>query len=306
MSNDRELTLHHNRSQSLSCCGAAVLALLLCAACARQSGKASTDPEPAQSAALQAGGEPVDVHKMPAGKEYSGFLKDYSTLKPNPNLDGNALTFVRTDAQNNLHRYIAVIVDPVQVYLASDADESKLPDKVRGVGARYFHRSLVSAVSSAFPVVDQPGPLVLRLRSALVGVDVGGEIPAADKPSDPNEAIDRAVNIGKVGVEMELVDSNTGAQIAAMIDHQNLGAGAEIGAVHFSPYEKWRAAQEAFDGWARHVRDFLDTAHELSPDDARRADASYRPYGEAPRPLSAIRMETSRCWSGPRRDPVLI
>jgi hypothetical protein len=219
---------------------------------------------------------------MPAGKEFSGFLKDYSNLKPNPNLDGNALTFARTDPQKNLHKYIAVIVDPVQVYIASDADESKLPEKARGVGARYFHKAVSDAVSSAFPTADQPGPLVLRLRSAIIGVDVGGEIPAADKPSNPDEAIDRAINIGKVGVEMELVDSETGDQIAAMVDRQNLGAGAEIGAVHFSREEKWRAAQQAFDGWARRVRDFLDSEHELSGEDAKRADGSYRPYGEEP------------------------
>lgn len=217
---------------------------------------------------------------MQAGKEFSGFLKDYSNLKPNPNLDGNALTFARADQQKNLHRYIAMIVDPVQVYVASDADESKFPNKGRGVGARYFHKALVDAVSSAFPLVDEPGPLVLRLRSAIIGVDVGHEVPAADKSASPDDALDRTVNIGKVGVEMELVDSVTGEQIAAMVDRENLGAGADIGSVHFSRHERWAAAREAFDGWAHRVREFLDSAEELSPEDAKRADQSYHPYGE--------------------------
>ena len=220
------------------------------------------------------------VKKIPAGKEFSGFLKDYSNLKPNPNLDGNALTYVNADQQKNLHRYIAMIVDPVQPYLASDADESKFPEKARGVGARYFHNALVNAVSSAFPIVDQPGPLVLRLRSAIIGVDVGHQLPAADKSANPDDALDRAVNIGKVGVEMELVDSETGDQIAAMVDRENLGAGAEIGSLNFSRQEKWAAAREAFDGWAHRVRQFLDSAEELSPEDAKRADHSYHPYSE--------------------------
>jgi hypothetical protein len=250
---------------------------LLGSGCARQTQDTTTQP-----ASSPAGEQPIAFRKMPAGKEFSGFLKDYSNLKPNPNLDGNALTFASADQQKNLHRYIAMIVDPVQVYLASDADESKLPDKARGVGARYFHKALVEAVSSAFPIADQPGPLVLRLRSAIIGVDVGGEIPAADRSSDPEDALDRGVNIGKVGVEMELIDSETGEQIAAMVDRENLGEGAEIGAVHFSRQEKYAAAREAFDGWAHRVRDFLDSAHELSGDDAKRADQSYRPYGEEP------------------------
>lgn len=257
----------------------AALSLVVAVGCARQQTQTASTAgsEPASTETAE---PPIQLKKMPAGKEFSGFLKDYSNLKPNPNLDGTALTFVSTDAQKNLHRYIAMIVDPVQVYLASDVDESKLPDKARGVGARYFHKALEGAVSSAFPIVTQPGPLVLRLRTAIVGVDVGGEVPAADKAADAGDALDRAVNIGKVGVEMELVDSQTGEQIAAMVDRENLGSGAEIGAVNFSRGEKWAAAREAFDGWARRVRDFLDSADELSPEDAKRADESYRPYGD--------------------------
>jgi hypothetical protein len=252
-----------------------LVALAFTASCSRQSQTMNT-----QTASPQTAKQQVVLRKMPAGKEFSGFLKDYSNLKPNPDLDGTALTFVRNDAQKNLHKYIAMVVDPVQVYLASDADESKLPEKSRGAAARYFQKALFGAVSSAFPVVSEPGPLVLRLRSAIIGVDVGGKIAAADKPAEAENAIDRAVNIGKVGVEMELVDSDTGEQIAAMVDRENLGAGAEIGAVNFSRQEKWAAAREAFDGWARRVRDFLDSAHELSAEDAKRADQSYRPYGE--------------------------
>src|SRR3954452_1071279 len=140
-----------------------------------------TETQTSQSAPKEAAAEPqIELRKMPAGKEFSGFLKDYSNLKPNPKVGDNALTFVNTDQQKNLHKSIAMIVDPVQVYLASDADESKLPEKARGVGARYFHKALVGSVSSAFPVVDQSGPLVLRLRAAIIGVDVGGEIPAAN------------------------------------------------------------------------------------------------------------------------------
>ena len=234
----------------------------------------SATPEKAEGPA----GEQIVLRKMPAGKEFSGFLKDYSNLKANPEMDGNALTFAKGDPQKNLHKYIAMIVDPVQVYIASDADESKLPDKSRGVGARYFHSALIRAVFSAFPVTDEPGPLVLRLRSAIIGVDVGRDMPPADKSADPENTFDRTVNIGKVGVEMELVDSETGEQIAAMVDRENLGTGAEIGSANFSKQEKWVAAREAFDGWAHRVRTFLDSAHTLSAEDAKRADQSYHPY----------------------------
>jgi hypothetical protein len=86
----------------------------------------------------------------------------------------------------------------------------------------------------------------------------------------------------QVTTEMELVDSETGERIAAMVDQEALGQGAEIGSLSFSKQERWAAAREAFDEWAHRVRFFLDASHELSPEDAKRALQSYRPYGAQP------------------------
>jgi UDP-N-acetylmuramoylalanine-D-glutamate ligase len=85
-----------------------------------------------------------------------------------------------------------------------------------------------------------------------------------------------------VGVEMEMVDASTGEQIAAAVDRQNLGSGAVIGSVNFSRDEKFAPATEALDGWAARLREFLDSAQELSTEDQRRADASYQPFGGPP------------------------
>jgi hypothetical protein len=218
------------------------------------------------------------VKKIPAGQEFSGFLKDYASLKPNPNLDGTALTFAAADAKQNLRSYFAIIVDPVEVYVATDADASKVSEDSRIALTNYFQHALVAAVSDAFPVVDTPSPLTLRLRTALVGVDVGGQVAAGDAPADA-KPFEHALNIGKVGVEMELVDSKTGQRIAAMVDRSNLGGGAEVGAANFSRVQKFAAAREAFDEWASRVRMFLDAEHELKGEDVQRADKSYQPYG---------------------------
>jgi hypothetical protein len=221
----------------------------------------------------------VQVHQIPAGKEFAGFLSDYSKLHPSTKVEGNALAYARTDAVKNLHKYIAVIVEPVQVYVASNADISKMTSPARGALANYYRGALTAAVADAFPVVEEKGPLVLRLRSAIVGVDIGGETPESDKTADGSgAALARTINIGKVGVEMELLDSETGEQIAAFVDKEPLGEGAEVGSANFSRYEKFMAARQAFDGWAGRVRTFLDSAHELTGEDAARAVHSYRPY----------------------------
>jgi hypothetical protein len=92
----------------------------------------------------------------------------------------------------------------------------------------------------------------------------------------PSEPLARAIDIGEVGVEFELVDSETGNVIAAMVDQTNLGNGAEIGTHRFSRIERFAAAKEAFDEWAMTLRLFLDLEHELSEEDA--ALLGYTPY----------------------------
>ena len=123
------------------------------------------------------------MKKIPAGQEYSGFLKDYTKLKPVP-ASKEARGYASTDAQKNLRKYIACVIDPVEVYLASDADGAKMSETARSAVTEYFRAALVKSVSSAYPVVEKPGPLVLRLRAAVVGVDFGGEVSAADKAAD--------------------------------------------------------------------------------------------------------------------------
>ena len=146
------------------------------------------------------------VKRVEPGKD-SGFLQDYSKLKPSEKLGGDALTYVNPDKMKSLHRYVAIIVDPVQVYVSSAADASLIPDSGRGAVAKYFEHALVEAVSDAFPVVDSPGPLVLRLRAALVGIDLGGKVAPLNDPALVAKPMDRAIVLEKVSVEIELVDS---------------------------------------------------------------------------------------------------
>jgi hypothetical protein len=222
----------------------------------------------------------ITANRIPAGQEFSGFLKDYSALQPNPNVE-SALTYVSSDAQKNLRSYFAIVVDPVTLYVATDVDEGKVSEASVKAVTNYFEHALKQAVSDAFPIVEAPGPLTLRLRAALVGVDVGGAVPAGDMPADVGP-LDHVLNIAKLRVEAELLDSETGERIAAIVDNANLGAGADVGAQYFSRVERFAAARDAFDQWAGRLREFLDSAHTLSGQDAERADKAYKPYSARP------------------------
>jgi hypothetical protein len=175
---------------------------------------------------------------------------------------------------------VAIIVDPVEVYVSAKADDSQLPERARETVANYFRHALETAVGDAYPIIDSPGPLVLRLRAAVVGVDTGGKVAPLDDPALTAKALPNAIVLEKVAVEMELVDSVTGERIAAMVDNTRLGAGAQVGAEDFSRMARFEQAREAFDEWAHRVRMFLDAEHELSGEDAAKADHAYKPYGE--------------------------
>jgi hypothetical protein len=219
-------------------------------------------------------GSQFNIRKMPAGHEFSGFLSTYSNLKPNPEFE-NTLSYVSQDPVKNVHKYVAVIVEPPVVYFATDADEKTLTDRGGTALAEYFQGAISKAVEDAFPIVQASGPLVLRLRSAIISVDIGPVI-AVDQKDD--RSLDRAISIGRVGVEMEFVDSETGQQIAAAVDRQSLGEGAIVGSVDFSHEEKFRAATQALDGWAKRLRAFLDSAEELSKGDVERVEETNFPF----------------------------
>jgi hypothetical protein len=262
--NDRENVMGHKNQttpKTLFCTAVAALVFMVAVGCAEAP---QTDE--------------TGLNRIPPGQEFSGFLGDYSELVPNPDLDSEALTYANPDEMKSLRQYVAIVIDPVEIYVASDADESLIPERSREAVAIYFRHALVGAISDVYPVVETPGPLVLRLRSAVVGIDVGGTVAPIESPFETDTPFSVAIVIDEVVVEMELVDSVTGERIVAAVDRTDLGEGAEVGSSNFSRDERFSEAKVAFDGWAADLRDFLDLEHELSDEDVDRASAVYAPY----------------------------
>jgi hypothetical protein len=98
-------------------------------------------------------------------------------------LDGGALTLANKEEAAHLRRYIAITVDPVEVYSSSKAKDEDFPKRARQVISNYFRVALERAVGDAFPIVDSSGLLVLRLRAAIAGIDSGGETAPIDDPA---------------------------------------------------------------------------------------------------------------------------
>ncbi|MET0209125.1 MAG: DUF3313 domain-containing protein, partial [Burkholderiaceae bacterium] len=109
--------------------------------------------------------QPGDVGTAQARR--SGFLGDYSQLKPAPDRDGVELYI---DRSVDYTRYTKLLLDPIQV-LASPApgQPPPAPDAVARMSAD-FQQSLQRALAPTYQVVAAPGPDVLRLRIAITNL----------------------------------------------------------------------------------------------------------------------------------------
>src|SRR4051794_3610860 len=95
----------------------------------------------------------INVKRIPAGRDFSGFLSSYANLKANPKFE-NTVSYISQDPIRNVHKYVAMIVDLPVIYLATNADEKALPDRGRAALAEYFQHALSEAVEDAFPIVQ--------------------------------------------------------------------------------------------------------------------------------------------------------
>lgn len=177
----------------------------------------------------------------------TGFLSDYSRLTVKSE---SSLRYVNESA---LARYSSFIVDRVTLYFHSGADG--IEDKTKGKLTQekiddltnYLHSKLVEAVKdSGYSVVHQPGPGVARIRAALTDIDKTSIVTLY-----PGAKLS-GLGLGGAALEAEIVDSNTGEQIAGLVEAQK---GSRI---PFVGLGKWDAAKQAMDEWGKRLQKRLE------------------------------------------------
>ena len=175
---------------------------------------------------------------------HQGFLGNYSRLEPTP--DG-ALRFINPALP--LADYSGFIIDPVVVRMARDAEGSGMhPSDLRRL-ATYMHNAIIEAIEDRYSVVTRPGPGVARVRVALTGI----------RKSIPSSSVFRTLTEGGRGgaaMEAEVVDSESGRQIAALIESR---MGDRLSFVSSTAWDDTRAIM---DEWAGRLRKRLDEASE--------------------------------------------
>jgi len=179
----------------------------------------------------------------------TGFLSDYTHLE---RVSDSSLRYL--DRQT-LGGYSSFIVDRVEVHFHDGAkaiekkSEGKLTEQDMADIMNYLHSAMVKAVEDAgCRVAYRPGPGVARIRTAITDMEETNVVLAAV----PQARVLTGAGTGGASMEFEVVDSQSGRQIAAGIETRS---GSRI---PFTGLSQWGGAKAAIDNWANRVKERLE------------------------------------------------
>jgi hypothetical protein len=192
-------------------------------------------------------------------KNYSGFLGDYSKLQPGPE-GGVAKSYIKPGV--DFKKYNKVMLDQVRFYFKDDAADKGIdPDEMKEL-ANTFDKAVVDALGSAYPLVDKPGPDVMRIRVAITNMElpnrainaVSTVLPVGLAISTIKSGVTgKGTGVGEISMEFQMLDSETNQVLAEGVDRRS---GGKIDSM-----SKFGTAEDAFKFWAQRLRTKLDEAH---------------------------------------------
>ena len=182
----------------------------------------------------------------PAAK--TGFLKDYSKLEPDPDIDGRHRYI---NPNMNAGEYSKFIVDPVVLSLSETGKERDIDQEDLNEQVTFFHKTIVEELEKDYRVVSSPGKGVARVRVAITDVEKTNPLLNIH----PGTKLTGA-GLGGAGMEAELVDSVTSQTIAAAIDNQEGSRMSLLAGVQWFGH-----AQAVMENWADDLKKFIDQAH---------------------------------------------
>lgn len=169
----------------------------------------------------------------------SGFLSDYSKLDK----EGSALRYMDKAAAA---KYSKFIIEPVH----TGSYSGKADDATLRRLANLMHDALVKELSPRYTIVSHPGPDIARVRIAIT--DLKKDTPALNVLPPTRMS---GFGLGKASMEAEVVDSQTGKQLAAVIRTD------QGGRISLQGFSNWSSAEAVIKGWAKEFRKRLDKAH---------------------------------------------
>jgi len=196
----------------------------------------------------------------------TGFLSDYSNLQRN--FPGQMdYSYLAPDAPDRMANYSAVLVDQPEIFVSPDSEYKGMkPDDMKQL-ADTFRNAMVQELADTYTIVDQPGPNVLYLRFAFSNLQLKkqrrrlmsytpiGLVANAVKSGVTD--ITSKIDLKGLTIEMELLDSTTEEQFAALLETR---ADTE------EEPTSWEELEALIVGYAQRGRCRLDNAR-LSEED---------------------------------------
>lgn len=193
--------------------------------------------------------------------QYSGFLSDYSRLKPL--VADEKSQFLGYHARRwKIRRYEKVIIEPVIVHISDEVRKSWQVNPERYDQLQtYFTQRLTERLKLKYIITDKPGPETLRLRVAVTGGELSMKalefyqfLPwglVINGVGELTGVRDKLLNIIEEG---ELVDSQTGEQVVALVGGVQYGP-VDMGDFRASSADKLKPVIDVWvDSFYNHLR----------------------------------------------------
>jgi hypothetical protein len=183
-----------------------------------------------------------------------GFLGDYSKLSKGSNVEAQLLY---VSSNTDWARYKKVLVEPVRIYAGTGSKLAKLPAEDQQALVDYLDAAVRKALAGDYTVVASAGADVMRLRIAITDAKASKVLPDITSNIMPPMIVISALKrvatgshlaVGKARIEVELLDSMTGAQLAAVVDER---AGRKM---LRGKLGKWNDTKASFDHWAGRLK----------------------------------------------------
>lgn len=160
--------------------------------------------------------------KITQPEKYSGFLKDYSSLKETTSASGQpVLRWVSPDY--NVANYDSVVWTPI-TYYPVPKPTTQVGQKVLDQLLSYTNTKLKDAIAQRKPLVATPGPRSLIFRGAITGVDASKEglqfyevVPVALLVAGTQMATGHRTMDTHLYFEGELIDAATNKPVVKVV-----------------------------------------------------------------------------------------
>ncbi len=189
----------------------------------------------------------------------SGFLDNYPEFQPGPK-GGADSVYMKEGVDFSV--YNKIMMDHVVFYFRDDSTDKEIHPEELSELSEIFHKAVVESLGNAYPLVNEPGPDVMRLRVAITDVVANkpgmGAVSTVMPVGLAVSIIKKGVTgthtgVGRASMEVEILNSTDNERIGAAID---MRPGGKI-----EGFTKWGAVEGAFKFWAKRLRAWLDETH---------------------------------------------